>query len=114
CESPPVETGSTYVYTLKATWRGRSITRDVTLWSGRTAVVDLRRELEAASPAGSLTLRVPPAVTLEAGQQAFLAVHVQGENLDAPVTLSFSGLPGHVQIAPAATRSGRQNTWRGV
>ncbi len=113
-ESPPLEAGSTYAYTLQATWRGRRVTREVTLQPGRPVVVDLRQELEAVAPPGSVSLRVPPAVTLEAGDQAFLAVHVQGDNLKDPVTLSFSGLPRHVEVAPMTTGSGRDDTWRGV
>jgi uncharacterized protein (TIGR03000 family) len=113
-ESPSLETGRTSTCTLKATWRGQGITRNVTPQPGRTAVVDLRKELEAALPAGSIRLRMPPVITLEAGEQALLAVHVQADNLNEPVTLSFSGLPNRVQIGPAKNGGAQEGTWRGV
>jgi hypothetical protein len=53
-------------------------------------------------------------LTLEAGRQAFLAVHVQAENLNDPVTLQFTGLPSHIHITPAANAPATPHTWRGV
>ncbi len=70
-------------------------------------------DLKAGMPA-TIALRVPPVVAVEAGQQAFLAVHVQAEYLDEPVTLSFSGLPPGVAVGPASSGSANQVVWRGM
>jgi hypothetical protein len=69
---------------------------------------------ESAAPPGFIALRAAPVITLAAGQQTFLAVHVQVDNLTEPVTLSFSGLPGHMHITPAASESADRDTWRGI
>jgi uncharacterized protein (TIGR03000 family) len=113
-ESPPLEVGSTYAYTLQATWHDQSVTREVILRPGRGTIIDLREELKAKAPAGSISLRAPPVVTLAAGQETFLAIHVHPDNLNAPVTLCLSNLPGQIEVAPAASGSGDRDTWRGV
>src|SRR5262249_350299 len=113
-ETPPLEVGSTCAYALQATWHDQSITREVILRPGRGTIIDLREELKAKAPAGSIALRVPPVVTWAAGQETFLAIHVHPDNLNAPVTLSLSNLPGQIEVAPAASGSGDRDTWRGV
>jgi len=65
-ETPPVELGFTYAYTVKATWRGHTIERKIRMRAGETIVVDLRQELQTAAtppPVGSFGLLVPPART---------------------------------------------------
>src|SRR5438067_126033 len=55
-ESPPLETGSSYTYALKAAWRGKTVTQAVTIRPGLVAAVDLRRAFDAATvPTGSFS-----------------------------------------------------------
>jgi uncharacterized protein (TIGR03000 family) len=112
-QSPPLDEGGQYVYTLKATWRGHSITRSVTLTAGRNLVVDLRSELNSENGNKSLQLRVPPAITLEAGRRTFLAIHLRNQESNVPVAITFSGLPRGVQII-AEGKTDEQHAWRGV
>lgn len=113
-ESPPLDAGGTYAYTLKVSWHDRIVHRTITLSAGRAIVVDMRKEFEGTGSPKSLTLRIPPAIALEAGSQALLAIHVRADVPPDAVTFSFSGLPRHVQVVPAASGTGGQGTWRGI
>jgi uncharacterized protein (TIGR03000 family) len=100
-QSPPVETGSTYAYPIKATWRGHTLTRTIRLRAERVTTVDLRQELQAMpppTPAGSFSLLVPPAMMLEAGEAALLPLRVKRFHFPAAIQITFEKLPQGVRI----------------
>src|SRR5262249_5406030 len=49
-ESPPLEVGDTYTCTLKLTWRGWTMTRQVLVRPCQEVTVDLTQELEPPKP----------------------------------------------------------------
>jgi uncharacterized protein (TIGR03000 family) len=100
-QSPPVETGSTYAYLIKATWRGNTITRTIRLRAERVTTVDLRQELQAMpspKPSGSFSLLVPPAMMLEAGEAAVLPLRVKRFHFPAAIQSAFERLPQGIRI----------------
>src|SRR5262245_38764102 len=104
-QSRPLEVGGTYSYTLKATWRGKSVTREVLLRPGKLTTVDLREALQAAhapAPAASIALEAPGTLTLQAGEKGELRVRVRRTNYKGTIALRLQGLPEGV-TAGAAT-----------
>ncbi|HEY1381894.1 MAG TPA: hypothetical protein VGF55_34155, partial [Gemmataceae bacterium] len=63
--------------------------------------------------AGSFGLRVPPVVTVEAGDDALLAVQVKRDGCREPVRLTLAGLPATVRVTPEPIVAGNQEVWRG-
>src|SRR5947208_2640232 len=83
---------------------------------GQAPEAPVRRAFDgaAAGPTGSFSLRVVPAVALEAGQETLFAVHLLRERFTEPVALTFEGLPPHVTVSPEATVSGDRASWQGM
>jgi uncharacterized protein (TIGR03000 family) len=50
-QTPPVEVGRPYTYTVKATWQGKEVTKDLDLKFGGNNVLDLRGEFATGEPA---------------------------------------------------------------
>ena len=104
--SPPIIVGKEYVYTVKATWRDRTITREVPIMVGKPAVVDLRADFAKAKPlpppAGKFSLDVSRSVTLKPGETDTVMVHVKRDNFNDAIELTFDGLPAGVKV-PGAT-----------
>jgi uncharacterized protein (TIGR03000 family) len=46
-ESPPLTPGKDYSYTIKATWKGKTLTRKITIRAGQETTADLRDDLQA-------------------------------------------------------------------
>ncbi len=115
-QSRPLEVGGTYSYTLKATWRGKSVTREILLRPGKLTTIDLREALQAAqAPAGSgaerpqtpgssasIGLEAPGTLTLQAGEKGELRVRVRRTNYKGTIALRLQRLPEGV-TAGAAT-----------
>ncbi len=116
-QSPPVPAGGTYSYTLKATCRGRSVTRTILIRPDLVTQVDLRAELQAAAvppTAGSFTLQAPEALTVGAGERVALMIQVQRDHFTKPIAVSFAGLPPHVKVVPEERTIGSaETTWQG-
>src|SRR5262249_41298099 len=117
-QSPALEVGSTYAYSLQATWRGQTVKRQVLLRPGQLTTIDLREELQAAvappAPA-SISLQAPEALALAAGQSAKLRVRVRRANYKGPVTLRLEGLPegvtaGKATLAPGSDEAAMELT----
>jgi len=91
-ETPPVELGKTYVYSIKVTWQGRTILRRIQLRPERVTTVDLRRELQTSAtpaPVGSFSLLVPPAMTIKASQDAMLPLRVKRFDFPGSIRITF-------------------------
>ena len=78
-ESPPVAVGHTYSYPLKATWKGKTVTRTVKISPDREMTLDLRDAWTEAAPLPppTIALSVPPELSLKPGQGAELPVKLK-------------------------------------
>src|SRR5262249_41234672 len=106
-QSRPLEVGGTYSYTLKATWRGKAVTREILLRPGKLTTIDLREALQAAQaraalgaerpqtpgPPASIALEAPGMLTLRAGEKGEIRVRVRRTNYKGTVALRLQGLP---------------------
>lgn len=98
-ESPPLPSGRTFVYTLKATWRGRTVNRTVRLHAGGVVRIDLREQLQAPPvQAGSFRLLVPEAMVLTPGEKTILPLRVKRSHFAGPIRLAFEKAPQGVTL----------------
>src|SRR5262245_18326197 len=67
-DTPPLRVGGDYTYTVKATWRGQEVTRELTLRHGAANVLDLRPEFQAAPQRTPLAARPAPRAQAPAPQ----------------------------------------------
>ena len=104
-ESPPVEIGSTYAYTIRASWRGKTVTREIRIRPGRLTVIDLRDNFRA--PIGSFALVVPSSLQVRPGAKTFLPLELRRDNYSGPVVVQFRGLPEGVQVDGLMIREGQ-------
>ena len=103
-ESPPLAKGRPYTYSLKATWRGHSLTRRVELQPDKLKTLDLRDELTALTapkPRGSFALLVPPSLTVPVEGSAPLPIRVKRFDLPDAIRVTLHHLPKGL-IAPDA------------
>jgi len=62
----------------------------------------------------SFTVIAPPAMTMEAGQEAMLALHFKGNRFESAVSVTFPDLPAGITITPVGPGRSDQKSWRGV
>lgn len=100
-ESPPVEMGRAYRYTLKVSWHGHTLTRRTEVRPEQPLTLDLRKQLEALAvpkPAGSFTLLAPPALMLSADQHRIVPLRVKRVHFPAAIGIRFEDLPRGITI----------------
>lgn len=114
--SDPLPVEEDHSYVLKATWRGKTVVRTLMLRPGKVYTVDFREQLQRVEspPPGSFHVPAPPAIAVEAGKEAPVVIRIERERLEAPVALSFSGLPPHVSISPKAAIAVGLERWQGM
>jgi arylsulfatase len=61
-QSPPLRVGGEYTYTVKATYQGKEVTRDLRIRHGAANSLDLRPEFQSAAPARTPVAARPAAV----------------------------------------------------
>jgi arylsulfatase len=69
-DTPPLRAGGEYTYTIKATWRGKEVTRELTLRHGEANVLDLRPDFQASAPARTPVAARPVPRTAAPGSPA--------------------------------------------
>lgn len=86
-------------YTLKATWKGKSVSREFTIRAGRIAVVDLRGEFDdkAGTPGTFSLLAVAPVVVLP-GESKEMIVRIKRDRNHDPVVIAFKKLPAGITV----------------
>ncbi len=116
-ESPPVEPGSTYAYSIKATWHGHTVERTVRLRTGSVTTVDLREDLQPSlpsaappTPAGSFSLLVPPALMLRPGEKVVLPLRVKRFHFPGPIQVAFEKVPEGVTVEGVCLEEGQTET----
>ncbi|MHB1424823.1 MAG: TIGR03000 domain-containing protein [Gemmataceae bacterium] len=109
-ESPPVEMGRTYEYSLKVSWREHTLTRHIQVQAEHPLTLDLRKELEALAkpkPAGSFVLLAPPALMLRADEKLSFPLRVKRFDLPDPIHITFENLPKGITVAEATLSDGK-------
>ncbi|HTU89140.1 MAG TPA: TIGR03000 domain-containing protein [Gemmataceae bacterium] len=112
-ESPPVPVGRTYVYSLKASWQGNTLTRRIQVRPERLLTLDLRKELEEmAAPklAGSFVLLAPPSLMVRVEQKVAFPLRVKRFDFADSIRIRFEKLPQgitapDVQLSEGQTES---------
>ncbi len=108
-QTPPLALGGIYAYTIKATWHGKTVTRDIRVRTGERTVVDLRDALQTAAapaPLATIALQVPATLTLTAGQSTHLQIRVRRTRYTGPVMVRLTGLPKGVASGEATIAAG--------
>jgi uncharacterized protein (TIGR03000 family) len=101
-ESPPMQMGRTYRYSLKIVWRGHTLTRRIQVRPEHPFTLDLRKELQALAsppkPAGSFALLVPPGLMLRADQQMVFPLRVKRFDFPGSIRIRFEDLPKGITV----------------
>jgi uncharacterized protein (TIGR03000 family) len=113
-QSSPVPTGKEYKYTLKATWRGQTVSRTFSVSHERANQIDLRPDLEAAltlppPPPASFTLAAPAPVALRPSEEKSVTFKVKRENFPGAIELTFGAAPSGVVIHNSAVPAGKDS-----
>jgi uncharacterized protein (TIGR03000 family) len=105
-QSPPVEVGQNYGYPIRATWKGKTITRLLKFRPDEETTLDLRDAWTEAPAPPQIELSLPPELTVKAGEQSSLPVTIKRTNFKGPVTVQVKGLPVGVKSEEGAVPPG--------
>jgi uncharacterized protein (TIGR03000 family) len=117
-ETPELPFGKDFVYTFKANFQGKTITRKLVVGHERANVLDLREAWEKPAArtekiplppiirTGSFTLTLSTPIKLKPGQVKRLDVTLHRDHFPQPVRVRVSSAPEGVSAAPVTLASG--------
>jgi uncharacterized protein (TIGR03000 family) len=98
-ESPPLEVGKSYNYTLRATYEGQVVTKTVTVTPDRITLIDLRGDFKPVPPKPGFQFSLPRSVSVKAGTSATVDVIVNRMNLADAIEVTVADLPKGVKAS---------------
>lgn len=94
----PVPAGETELtYPLKAAYKGKSVSRELTIKAGRLTTIDLRVELDDTPVApGTFSLLALAPVVVVPGEATELVIRIKRDRNRDPVVINFKNLPAGI------------------
>ncbi|HTU17654.1 MAG TPA: hypothetical protein VMG10_06280 [Gemmataceae bacterium] len=113
-ESPLVQIGRTYRYSLKIVWQGHTLTRRIEVRPEHPLTLDLRKDLQTLAsppkPAGSFALLAPPALMLRADQYLVFPLRVKRFDFPGTIRIRFEDLPRGITVPEVKLSEGQSES----